>query len=99
MVQAKTGILVDQTTYELCKSSTSVSFKRLPPIKVKGKAQLVTIFEPSLKETFMAKRGVNMIGRTHELEELEQIAQSIQEPETVESKIVFLEGPPGVGKV
>lgn len=101
MVQAKTGILVDQTTYELCKSSSSstISFKELAPIKVKGKAHLVPVFEPKLNDSFIAKRGITIIGRSHEIDQVQQIANRIQQPDTDKSEIIFMEGLPGVGKV
>merc|ERR1719498_1051844 len=51
------SVLVDETTREL--SSKDVNYKALDPIKVKGKSNLIPIFEPSplLTEDFIGLKA------------------------------------------
>lgn len=43
MAAAKQGILVDDSTYELCKNHPNLHFSKQEPFKVKGKSNLITV--------------------------------------------------------
>lgn len=98
MVQAKAGILVDQSTFDRCKDSSEITFIRLPPVRVKGKANPVPIFEPQSKESFIRQSGHFLVGRGDEIDKLQKLVYTIQGSYESKTTVVFMEGDAGVGK-
>lgn len=98
MVQAKAGILVDQNTFERCKDNIELTFLKLPPVRVKGKANPIPIFEPKSNESFVRQVGHFLVGREDEFDKLKKLVYKIQSSDTLPAHIVVMEGDAGVGK-
>eukprot|EP01117_Protostelium_nocturnum_P011277 TRINITY_DN4096_c0_g2_i3.p1 TRINITY_DN4096_c0_g2~~TRINITY_DN4096_c0_g2_i3.p1 ORF type:complete len:1374 (-),score=492.46 TRINITY_DN4096_c0_g2_i3:24-4145(-) len=50
MVAAHSGILTDQDTFEACRTSKKLAFKRLDDIRVKGKVNPIAVYVPSRRK-------------------------------------------------
>lgn len=81
MAAAKMGILVDSETYQRSKHVNTLSFKALPPIRVKGKANPIDIYVPSrkLKGETVQQVGKPLIGREKELSTLYQLIEKMKQ--------------------
>jgi predicted ATPase/class 3 adenylate cyclase len=94
----QSSILCDEATYQAAQSQ--LAFESLPPIKVKGKAQLIPIYHPSAISAFPAQTGTakpqtQMVGRTVERMIL---ADELQKLQRGHSGVVIIEGEAGIGK-
>lgn len=97
---ARTGsVLVSQSAYQDTKYL--FNFKKLSPLKVKGKKEPIQVYEViNLREKPLQKRGIQglssrMIGRTHELHILQT---SFKEVVNGNGRIVTISGNAGIGK-
>ena len=93
------GILVDEAVCEQCREG--YTFKSLPPVKAKGYAKPVSIFQPIPKsaKTKHKKSTIAFTGRKVEKRAILSVAQSLlEEPEISQSSICFLSGESGSGK-
>ncbi len=97
LMQAAPGpILCDTATYQA--AQTAIDFETLPPINVRGKAELVPIFRPLLPTTRVAQpraQRAQMVGR---LAERNLLAAQLQALQRGESGVVIIEGEAGIGK-
>ncbi len=90
-------ILCDAPTYQAAKSR--LQFEALPPVKVKGKAELVPIFLPRREsvqpQVVIAAEQNSMLGRHAERKELTERLDALNEGM---GGVVVIEGDPGIGK-
>jgi predicted ATPase/class 3 adenylate cyclase len=98
LVVGRWSILCDEATYQAAQSQ--VAFESLPPIKVKGKAQLIPIYQPSAissspAQTRSPKPQTQMVGRAAERMAL---ADELQKLQRGHSGGVIIEGEAGIGK-
>ena len=90
--------LCDEATYQAAQSQ--IAFESLPPIKVKGKAQPISIYRPSAISPFPAqtltpKPQTQMVGRAAERMTLADYLQRLQRGH---SGVIIIEGEAGIGK-
>jgi class 3 adenylate cyclase/predicted ATPase len=91
-------ILCDEATYQAAQSQ--IAFESLPSIKVKGKAQPISIYRPSAIAPFPAqtrtsKPQTQMVGRAAERITL---ADELQKLQRGHSGVIIIEGEAGIGK-
>ncbi|MFQ5615277.1 MAG: AAA family ATPase, partial [Anaerolineales bacterium] len=90
------GILCDAATYQTARRR--VSFKTLPPVRVKGKAEALLVYRPrgelTSRYTNTFTSGV-MVGRKAERAALTARLRAL---EAGESGVVIIEGEAGIGK-
>ena len=96
MGQAATEtILCDYPTYQATK--TAIEYKTLSPIRVKGRIDLLQIYQPlriKQQESELETKGV-MVGREVEQSQLEN---SLDQIETERPQLILIEGDAGIGK-
>ena len=103
MSHTATGdILCDTTTYQ--QSHGHFRYDALPPIQLKGKADLVPIFQPRAKvmshnihsnDTQVGSSLSRLVGRQHEFSQLRMMLDQVQEGQ---SETLIIEGEAGIGK-
>ncbi|MEC9465376.1 MAG: BREX system ATP-binding domain-containing protein, partial [Myxococcota bacterium] len=100
MQAANGGILCETGTYE--EAVVAVQFRKLEPIMVKGKSNVIPIFEPFAamsaddKEKQRADSRQVMIGRERELKKFILTLAALREDS--QGSIQIIEGQPGCGK-
>jgi class 3 adenylate cyclase/tetratricopeptide (TPR) repeat protein len=72
-----------------------VSFRSLPPVKLKGIDQPVALFAPDTSESASASRSSLIAGRHQERAALTELLQATQRGE---ARVVLIEGEAGIGK-
>ena len=94
------GILVDRATCKGADSSPYLSFKKLPPIKVKGKSQLIPVYEPVAQKPRFGEHIPNTylytVGRKDIICRMQEGVDVMLE--TGEGSIFMLKGEVGRGK-
>lgn len=98
MVAAKGNILCDEATYRTGRDR--FHWEILPPVQLKGKAQLTPNFRPlglvQSQGATESKSSQEMVGRTIERDRLEVMARKLLDDR--ESSVVLIEGEAGIGK-
>ncbi|WP_168219162.1 adenylate/guanylate cyclase domain-containing protein [Limnoglobus roseus] len=96
MQAAKGGILCDERTYKFAQDR--FEWNVLPPIPLKGKAHPTPVFRPLrvAQDVVDLKRSQQMVGRSAEQRQLEEITQKTLED--CASAVVLIEGEAGIGK-
>lgn len=73
---------MDQDTYEACKSSVTVSFEKLDPIKVKGKVNPIPVYIPKKKKkadlAITSKSSSTLFGRENEIKLVQKYVKKHQ---------------------
>ena len=91
------GILVDHHVRKL--ASRTYAFNALSPVKAKGYADLVPIFEPlSPLDRTWGRVDPNFVGRMDEIQKMINIAKDMASMKHVVPKIVMVSGSSGTGK-
>jgi hypothetical protein len=91
------GILVDNRVRLM--ANRSYGFNALPPVKAKGYAEPVPIFEPlSPLERMWGKILPNFVGRKNEIMKVMEMARDMMLAKESPSKLVVMEGESGMGK-
>lgn len=91
------GILVDNTVRQL--TFRSYGFNAMPPIKAKGYAEPVPIFEPlSMSERTWGKHDPFFVGRSKEISCLLGVVDNMKSTPYPESKFLLITGEAGMGK-
>jgi hypothetical protein len=91
------GILVDNRVRMM--ANRSYAFNALPPVKAKGYAEPVPIFEPlSPLERMWGRILPNFVGRKNEIMKVMEMARDIMLAKESPSKLVIIEGESGMGK-
>jgi hypothetical protein len=90
------SILVDNNVR--LKANKSFSFNALPPVKAKGYANLVPIFEPiSANEKTWGKALRDFVGRRKEIDAILQVARQVAYSND-NAKFIFIQAESGAGK-
>lgn len=91
------GILVEANIRRM--ASRKYAFNALPPVKAKGYAEPVPIFEPlSPLERSWGRIQPNFVGRETEIKALMGMARDIVSAPTPKSRLVFVASQSGMGK-
>lgn len=91
------GILVEYNIRRM--ASRKYAFNALPPVKAKGYAEPVPIFEPlSPLERSWGRIQPNFVGRGKEIKALMRMARDILSAEEPKSRLVFVASQSGMGK-
>jgi class 3 adenylate cyclase/DNA-binding NarL/FixJ family response regulator len=93
MQAARQGILCDESVYQA--TQARLIFESLPPIKVKGKGDLVSVFRPTGEKKRLVRKHANLIGRTNERIIL---GKYLRDAKYGKGKVVLIEGEAGIGK-
>jgi class 3 adenylate cyclase/tetratricopeptide (TPR) repeat protein len=89
----ETGVLCDGATFHAAQNQ--INFEALPPIKVKGKAELVAIYRPLSPKAGVSRHQTALVGREVERELLTSHLQTLLRSN---GGIVVIEGEAGIGK-
>ncbi len=93
-------VLCDEVTYQ--SSNTRIEFNVLEPVRVKGKSDLIPIFEPIREKRITIVQEVaqasqhDMIGRQKERQQIVEMARTLLDEN--KNGVVIIEGETGIGK-
>lgn len=93
MQAAEYGIICDRAIY--LATQARLGFEQLEPVLVKGVQDPVEIFRPTGEKIRLERKQVPIVGR---LTEQIQIGRLLQSTKHGPSKVLILEGEPGIGK-
>lgn len=99
---SRKGLLICSDTYNAAKSSSTLAFEKQEPFKVKGKANPITTWVPSkakkkANDSSPSTVLTNIIGRDKEIENMQELANSIIADKKKHPHILLIEGEIGVG--
>jgi predicted ATPase len=87
-------ILSDDEIYRHARSRWG--FITLPSVRVKGKAGLIRVYQPSGKPaTAGMEEAATLVGRAREVERLKAVLDELQQGQ---GRVIFIEGEAGIGK-